>query len=83
MYIIIEQFVPQCNISNQIEVAVKKGCVLFVSLVFVLGLVTSPVFAGGGKQHGDVGNGVVDQGTTGKDVASAPGNNAQGNMVDP
>ena len=39
----------------------KKFCALLVSLVFVLSLVAvvSPVFAGGGKNQGDVGQGTV------------------------
>ncbi len=56
----------------------KKFWVLLVSLVFVLSLVVSPVFAGGGKNQGDVGQGSVDQGDTG----DAPGSDAQGNQVD-
>ena len=59
----------------------KKICALFVSLVFVLSLVVSPVFAGGGKNQGDVGQGTVDQGDTGNETAS-PGSDAQGNQVD-
>ncbi len=56
----------------------RKFCALLVSLVFVLSLVVSPVFAGGGKNQGDVGQGSVDQGDTG----DAPGSDAQGNQVD-
>jgi hypothetical protein len=59
----------------------KKFCALFVSLVFVLSLVVSPVFAGGGKNQGDVGQGTVDQGDTGNETAS-PGSDAKGNQVD-
>ncbi len=40
----------------------KKFFTLLVSLVFVLSLVVSPVFAGGGKNQGDVGQGAVDPG---------------------
>ena len=60
----------------------KKICTLFVSLVFVLGLAVSPIFAGGGKNHGTVGGGTVDQGKTGAEIGSAEGFNAEGNMVD-
>ena len=64
----------------------KKICTLFVSLVVVLGLAVSPVFAGGGKNHGTDGEGEVVQGDTGGDASAtkveAPGFNAQGNMVD-
>ena len=59
----------------------KKFCALFVSLVFVLSLVVSPVFAGGGKNQGDVGQGTVDQGDTGNEEES-PGSDAMGYQVD-
>lgn len=54
----------------------KKISVLFVSLIF--SLIVSPVFAGGGKNQGDVGIGSVDQG----DTVDAPGSDAPGNQVD-
>mgnify|MGYP001818409602 CR=1 FL=1 len=57
----------------------KKICMLTVAAVFILSMVVSPVSAAGGKNHGNVGQGAVDQGQT----ADAPGYNAQGNMVDP
>lgn len=57
----------------------KRLLVLFVTLILGLSLFGSPVVAGGGKNHGDVGQGTVDQGET----AEAPGDNAQGNQVDP
>jgi hypothetical protein len=63
------------------EAVMKRYCALFVSLVFVLSLVVSPVFAGGGKNQGDVGQGSVDQGDTGAEDAS-PGSDAKGNQVD-
>jgi len=59
----------------------KKFCALFVSLVFVLSLVVTPVFAGGGKNQGGVGQGTVDQGDTGNEDSS-PGSDAMGNQVD-
>lgn len=57
----------------------KKVCILFVSLVFVLGLVFSPAFAGGDKVQGD--NAVSDSfgGETGN--GTSPGNDAMGNQV--
>jgi hypothetical protein len=57
----------------------KKICALFVSLVFVLGLVVSPTFAGGDKVQGD--NAVSDSfgGETGN--GETPGNDAMGNQV--
>ncbi len=60
------------------EAVMRKFCALLVSLVFVLSLVVSPVFAGGGKNQGDVGQGSVDQGDTG----DAPGSDAQSKQVD-
>ena len=50
----------------------KKICALFVSVVFVLGLAASPVFAAGGKnQH--------EHGAT---EAPGPGADAVGNQAD-
>ncbi len=45
----------------------KRICALFVSLVFVLSLAVSPVFAGGGKVRGDEGEGAVVQDLCGPD----------------
>ena len=59
----------------------KKICALCVSLILVVGLAVSPVFAGGGKVQGEKGQGGVEQGDIGNDDAS-PGYDAQGNMVD-
>jgi len=59
----------------------KKYCVLFVSIILAFSLAVSPVFAAGGKNHGDVGQGSVDQGYTGNDDAS-PGSDAMGNQTD-
>ena len=54
------------------EVAIKKICTLFVSLVVVLGLAVSPVFAGGDKvQH-----------ERGAKSAPGPGDDAKGNQVE-
>jgi hypothetical protein len=63
------------------EAVMRKFCALLVSLVFALSLVVSPVFAGGGKNQGDVGQGTVDQGAIGNEDAS-PGSDAMGNQVD-
>ena len=57
----------------------KKFFALFVSVALILSMAVSPVFAGGGKEHGDVGQGTTDQG----DTADAPGDDAKGNQVDP
>ncbi|NNK97296.1 MAG: hypothetical protein HKP41_23320 [Desulfobacterales bacterium] len=59
----------------------KKICAFFASLVFILSLAVSPVFAGGDKNHGDVGVGTVDQGETGDEKGNAQGNDAQENMA--
>ena len=45
----------------------KRICALFVSLVFVLSLAVSPVFAGGGKVRGAEGEGSVVQDLCGPD----------------
>jgi hypothetical protein len=58
----------------------KKFWVLFLSLVFAFSLIVQPVFAGGGKNQGDVGQGGVNQGEVGS--GSSPGDDAQGNQVD-
>ena len=65
--------------QSQVEVMMKKMCVLTITAVFMLGIAVSPVFAAGGKNHGTVGQGATDQGRT----ADAPGYNAQENMVNP
>lgn len=52
---------------------------LLISITLIVYMVATPVFAGGDKNHGSVGQGNVDQGNT----ADAPGDNAQGNQVDP
>lgn len=55
----------------------KKVLVLFVSVALIFTMTVSPVFAAGGKNHGDVGTGSVDQG----DSADAPGADAQGRQA--
>ena len=57
----------------------KKICVLVVSLVLVLGLTISPVFAGGGKVQGDNSAQGDTQGDLGK--GDSPGDDAMGNQV--
>lgn len=57
----------------------KKFCALFVSLVFVLGLAVSPVFAGGGKVQGDNSEQGDVQGDLGKGIP--PGDDSMGNQV--
>lgn len=58
----------------------KKFCALSLTLIFVLGLAVSPVFAAGGKEQGYEGQGEVEQGEAG--AGASPGYNAQDNMVD-
>ena len=58
----------------------KKVITLMVSLAFLFGVAIAPVWAGGGKNQGDVGMGQVDQGDTGSEDAS-PGSDAMGNQV--
>lgn len=60
----------------------KKVFVILVSLALLTSLSISPVYAGGGKNHGDVGQGDVDQGDTGSDTGNASGDDAQGNQSD-
>ena len=59
----------------------KKFVTLMISLTLLASVAIAPVYAGGDKNHGDVGQGSVDQGDTGSDVGSAPGDNAQGNQA--
>ncbi len=56
----------------------KKVFLILISLAFITSVAIAPVYAGGGKNQGDVGQGSVDQGDTG----DAPGSDAQGNQVD-
>ena len=59
----------------------KKLFVLTFTLAFVIGVAVSPICAAGGKNHGAVGQGAVDQGSTGNEEAS-PGDDAQGYQSD-
>ena len=59
----------------------KKFLTIVMSLSLLLSVAITPVYAGGDKNHGDVGQGTVDQGDTGSDTAS-PGDDAQGNQTD-
>ena len=52
-----------------------------VTMILVVLLTATFAFAAGGKNHGDVGQGSVDQGDTGNKDAS-PGSDAMGNQVD-
>lgn len=57
----------------------RKICALFVSLVFVLGLAVSPVFAGGGKVQGDNSAQGDEQGIFGNGASS--GDDKEGKQV--
>ena len=60
----------------------KKIFIILISLAFITSVAIAPVYAAGGKNHGDVGQGEVDQGDTGGDIGNAPGSDAQGNQTD-
>jgi len=51
-------------------------------LAFITSVAIAPVYAGGGKNHGDVGDGSVNQGEAGSETAPSPGDDAQGYQVD-
>ena len=59
----------------------KKIYAVLISLALLMSVAIAPVYAGGGKNHGDVGAGTVDQGDTGNDEKSF-GSDAQGYQVD-
>ena len=59
----------------------KKVFAILTSLALMMSVAITPVCAAGGKNHGDVGQGTVDQGDTGSDEHS-PGDDAQGNQAD-
>ena len=59
----------------------KKVFTILISLALLMSVAIAPVYAGGGKVQGDVGQGTADQGDTGSEDAS-PGSDAMGNQVD-
>ncbi len=59
----------------------KKVFAILISLALFTSVAIAPVYAAGDKNHGDVGQGTVDQGDTGSDTGNAPGDDAQGNQV--
>lgn len=78
----ISSFYKEDLISIRLEEAVPKKVLTFmVSLAFLFSVAIAPVWAGGGKNQGDVGIGDVDQGETGADVGNAEGSDAMGNQV--
>lgn len=60
----------------------KKVFTILISLTLLASLSIAPVYAAGGKNHGDEGKGTVDQGGTGSSTGNASGDNAQGNQTD-
>jgi len=60
----------------------KKIYAILISLALLMSVAMAPVYAGGDKNHGDVGEGTVDQGVTGSDTGEAEGDDAQDNQVD-
>jgi hypothetical protein len=60
----------------------QKAIAIFISLALFTVVAVSPVYSAGGKNHGEVGQGEVDQGDMGSDMGSAQGDNAQDNQTD-
>jgi hypothetical protein len=60
----------------------KKVFLILISLVFITSVTTAPVYAAGGKNHGEAGAGEVDQGDTGSVIGKALGDNARGHQTD-
>ncbi|RLC04999.1 MAG: hypothetical protein DRH90_07235 [Deltaproteobacteria bacterium] len=60
----------------------KKIYAILISLALLMSVAIAPVYAGGGKNHGDVGEGTVSQGDAGSDTCAAPGDDAQDNQVE-
>jgi hypothetical protein len=58
----------------------KKALIILVSCVVFAFASASSVYASGGQNHGDVGQGETEQGDAGS--GSSPGDNAQGNQAD-
>jgi hypothetical protein len=61
----------------------KKIFAILISLVLLMSVAIAPVYAGGGKNHGEVAQdqAAVDQGDTGDDTGNAIGDDAQENQV--
>lgn len=52
----------------------RKLMSLLIAITVVFSMAVSPVFAGGGKNRGEVGAGTVDQGEEGGETGNAPDN---------
>jgi hypothetical protein len=61
--------------------SMKKVFSILISLALFTSVAIAPVYAGGDKNHGEVGTGEVDQGDTGSDTGNASGDDAQDNQV--
>ena len=59
----------------------KKIFAILISLALLMSVAIAPVYAGGGKNHGDMGEGTVDQGETGSETGQAIGADAQSNQA--
>ncbi len=59
----------------------KKVFTILISLALLTSVAIAPVYAGGDQNHGDDGEGTVDQGDTGSDTGNASGDDAQGNQA--
>ena len=59
----------------------KKVITILISLALLTSFAMTPVYAGGDKNHGEVGQGEVDQGETGSATGNASGDDAQGNQA--
>ena len=57
----------------------KKLLTVLISLTLLTSVAIAPVYAGGDKNHGDVGTGDTNQGDTGN--GTSPGDDAQGNQA--
>jgi hypothetical protein len=60
----------------------QKAVAILISLALFTIVAVSPVYAAGGKNHGEVGQGDVDQGDIGSDMGNAQGDDAQDNQTD-
>ncbi len=59
----------------------KKAFTIMISLILFFGVAITPVWAGGDKNNGDVGQGEVDQSDIGSDTGNAAGDDAQDNQA--
>ena len=60
----------------------KRQYLVKVLIALLAAMLCQPIYAAGGKNHGDVGQGTVDQGTIGSETGNAPGSDAKDNQSD-